>query len=102
MDQPGKVANPARDELNRGNDFFPVPGRAFEFGLETGSVVPSRVILLILHTQAESSNLVLIRGIPPAFRDGVIVHLFIQSSAIGSVPSLSSHAVAFSKNGLGS
>ena len=24
-DQPGKVANPARGQLNRGNEFFPVP-----------------------------------------------------------------------------
>ena len=28
MDQPGKVANPARGQLNRGNDYFPVPVRA--------------------------------------------------------------------------
>ena len=27
MDQPGKVVNPARDQLNRENDFFPVPVR---------------------------------------------------------------------------
>ena len=27
-DQPGKVANPARDQLNRENEFFPVPVRA--------------------------------------------------------------------------
>ena len=25
MDQPGKVANPARDQLNRKNKYFPVP-----------------------------------------------------------------------------
>ena len=31
MDQPGKVANPARGQLNRENDFFPVPVRAWEF-----------------------------------------------------------------------
>ena len=35
MDQPGKVANPARDQLKRGNVFFPVPGRAFDFSLKT-------------------------------------------------------------------
>ena len=28
MDQPGRVANPARGQLNRENDFFPVPVRA--------------------------------------------------------------------------
>ena len=27
-DQPGKVANPARGQLNRGNEYFPVPVRA--------------------------------------------------------------------------
>ena len=42
---------------------------------ETGSAVPSRVSLLILHTRAESDWLVLARGIPPAFRDSV--HLFL-------------------------
>ena len=33
MDQPGKVANPARGQLNRKNEYFPVPVRASEFGL---------------------------------------------------------------------
>ena len=28
MDQPGKVANPPRGQLNRENEFFPVPVRA--------------------------------------------------------------------------
>ena len=28
MDQPGKVANPARGQLNRENEYFPVPVRA--------------------------------------------------------------------------
>ena len=32
-DQPGKVANPARGQLNRENEYFPVPVRASEFGL---------------------------------------------------------------------
>ena len=27
MDQPGKVANPARGQLNRENELFPVPVR---------------------------------------------------------------------------
>ena len=39
MDQPGKLANPARGQLNRENGYSPVP--------ETGSAVPSRVSLLI-------------------------------------------------------
>ena len=30
-DQPGKVANPARGQLNRENGYFPVPFRASKF-----------------------------------------------------------------------
>ena len=33
MDQPDKVANPARGQLNRKNVFFPVRVYAWEFGL---------------------------------------------------------------------
>ena len=33
MDQPGKVANPARGRLNRENEYSPVPVRAWEIGL---------------------------------------------------------------------
>ena len=32
-DQPGKVANFARGQLNRENVFSPIPVRAWEFGL---------------------------------------------------------------------
>ena len=38
-------------------------------------------------------NLVLTHGIPHDFRGGV--HLFILTIAIGSVPSLSGHAIAY-------
>ena len=31
MDQPGKVANPARGQLNRENEYFPVTVHASEF-----------------------------------------------------------------------
>ena len=44
MDQPGKVANPARGQLNREkNDYFPVPvrSRLRIWFRETGSTVPS-------------------------------------------------------------
>ena len=48
MDQPGKVANPARGQLNRENIFFPCPrSRLRVWSRETGSAVPSRVSLLI-------------------------------------------------------
>ena len=38
-------------------------------------------------------NLVLSRGIPPAFGDGA--HLFIPPTAIGSVPSLWDHVITY-------
>ena len=41
VDQPGKVANPARGKLNMENEYFPVPIRAWEFGLAR-RVQPSR------------------------------------------------------------
>ena len=55
MDQPGKVINPARGPLTRGKRIFPCPrSRLRNWPRETSSAVPSRVSLLILHTQAES------------------------------------------------
>ena len=33
IDQPGKVANPARSQLNNKNEYFPVRVRSWEFGL---------------------------------------------------------------------
>ena len=53
IDQPGRVANLVRDQLKR--EHFPCPrSRLKIWSRETGSAVPSRVSLLILHTQAES------------------------------------------------
>ena len=43
-------------------------------------------------------NLVLTRGIPPDFRGGV--HLFKLSYAIGPVPSLSGHEIAYRRRAL--
>ena len=70
MDQPGKVANPARGQLSRKNEYSPVPVRACLriWSRETGSAVPSRVSLLISMLRL---NLVLTYGIPPEFRGGV-------------------------------
>ena len=72
MDQPGKVANPARGE--RKNEHFPVPVRAREFGLarrvrSSRSASARSISILRL-------DLVLAHGIPPDFRGGV--HFFIQ------------------------
>ena len=87
MDQPCKVANPARGRLDREDKYFPVPVRAWEFGL-VRHVRPSRPALSCSFPTLRL-NLVLTHGIPPAFRDGV--HLFIHSTAIGPVPILSGH-----------
>ena len=91
MDQPGKVANPARGQLNRENKYSPVPVRALRiWSRETGSAVPSRVSLFILHTQAESGAYL---------RDSSRVarrRPFMKPPyAVGSVPSLSGHAIAY-------
>ena len=75
MDQPGKAANPARGQLNKKSVFFLPRSRLRIWFREMGSVVPSRVSLLILHTQVEIGAL---SGDSPAFRDGVIVHLYHQ------------------------
>ena len=47
MDQPGKVANPARGQLNRENEYSLSPCVPENLVCETGSAVPSRVRLLI-------------------------------------------------------
>ena len=72
MDQPGKVINPARGQLNKKKQYFPVRLRLKIWSRETGSAVPSRVSLLLSLLKLK---LVLTYGIPPEFRDGV--HLSI-------------------------
>ena len=74
MDQPGKVANPARGQLTKENEIFSCLrcSRLRFWSRETGSAVPSRVSLPISILRL---NLVLTYGIPPEFRGGV--HLFI-------------------------
>ena len=75
------------------NCYFPVRVRARRFRL-------ARQVWLSRPAPACSFstlrlNLVLTYGIPPAFRGGVIVHLFIPPTAIGSVSSLPGHAIAY-------
>ena len=66
MDQPGKVANPARGQLHRGRLILTCPrSRLRIWSPETGSPVPSRVSLLIPHTQAEF-GVYSRHGIPPS------------------------------------
>ena len=68
MDQQGKVANPARGQLNRENEYSPVPVSLRIWSRETGSAVSSRVSLLVSILRL---NMVLTYGIPPEFRCGV-------------------------------
>ena len=69
MDQPGKVANPARGQLNRENEYSPVPVHALEFGLAR-RVQPSRPASPCTFSILRL-NLVLTHGILPDFRGGV-------------------------------
>ena len=66
MDQPSKAANPARGQLNRENEYFPAPVRAWKFGLAR-RVQPSRPASACSFSILRL-NLVLTHGIPPDFR----------------------------------
>ena len=54
MDQPSKVANPARGQLNRENKYFPVRVRACEIGMImfelTGSLSFIVVVVVVVFT----------------------------------------------------
>ena len=57
MDQPGKVANPARGQLNRENEYSPVPVRAWEnLVSRDGFSRPVPRQPAHFHTQAESGS----------------------------------------------
>ena len=68
MEQPGKVANPDRSQLNREEKKNPVRVHAWEFGL-------ARQV-----RQSRPANLVRTYGIPPEFRGGV--QLFFKTTII--------------------
>ena len=82
MDQPSKVANPARGQLNRENEYFPCT-RSRLMASETGLAVSSRVSLLI---SIPRLNLVLTYGIPPEFRGGVHFFFLKRHTPSGAVP----------------
>ena len=93
MDQPGNVANPARGQLNRENLLFPCPRACLRiWSRETGSAVPSRASLLILHTQAESGAYLRDSSRVPRRRPFIYLK---PPYAVGSVPSLSGHTIAY-------
>ena len=82
MDQPGKVANPARGQLNR-KSYISLSAFAPENLVSRGgSVVPSRVSLLISILRL---NLMLTYRVPPELRGGV--HLLISNRHTPSVQS---------------
>ena len=90
MDQPGKVANPARGQLNRKKN-IPLSSCVPEnLVSRDGFSRPVRRQPAHLHTQAESGAYL---------RDSSRVprrHSFMKSPyAIGSVPSSSGHAIAY-------
>ena len=74
-DKPGKVAHPARGQLNRENALSCPRSRLRIWSRETGSAVPSRVSLLISILRL---NLVLTYEILPDFRNGA--RLFILTT----------------------
>ena len=75
----------------QGKCIFPCPRlRLRIWSREMGSAVPSRVCLLILRTQSEYgfTGLLPISAVTP-------IYLFKPPYVIGSVPSLSDHAIAY-------
>ena len=91
MDQPGTIDNPA----NRENENIPVSVRGREFDLAR-RVRPSRPASACSFSILRL-NLVLIHGIPLAFHDSVhiYIYIYIPSTAIGSIPSVSGHSIAY-------
>ena len=93
MDQPGKVANRARGQLNRENEYFPVRVlRAWDLVSRDGFGSPVPRQPAHLHTQAESGAY--LRDFSRVPRRRLFIYLK-PLYAIGSVPSLSGHAIAY-------
>ena len=86
MDQPGKVANPARGQLNRQNEYFPVPVRAENLASRDGFDSPVPRQPAYLHAQAESGDYLRDSSRVPRRRPFIY---FKPPYVIGSVPSLS-------------
>ena len=90
MDQPGKVANPARGQLNRENNIPLSPCVPENLVSRDGFSRPVPRKPAHLHTQAEYGAYLRDSSRLPRRRP------FMKSPyAIGSVPSLSGHAIAY-------
>ena len=107
MDQPGRVANPARGQLNKEKIIFPCPrSRLRVWSRETGSAVPwYRLLTLLVVSWTGKMNFpyprsrliiwCLLTGFLPICAVASI-YSFKQLYAIGSVPRLSGHhAIAY-------
>ena len=96
MDQPGKVVNPVRGQLNRKNEYFPVVrvrSCLRIWSRETGSAVPSCVSLLTyILGQAESGAYLRDSSRVPRRRPFIYLK---PPYAIGPVPGLPGHAIAY-------
>ena len=94
-DQPGKVANPARGQLNMDKYIFSCTRSRLEiWSRETSSAVLSRVSLLIFILVRLNLVLILTGFLPSSAAAASIYYLFKPSYAIGSVPSLLCDAIA--------
>ena len=74
-DHLGKVANLARGQLNRENEYFLSPLKPENLVSRDGFGIPVPRQPVHLHTQAES---VLTYGIPPDIRDGVWKFIYLS------------------------
>ena len=92
MDQPGKVANPARGQLNREDEYSPSPYVPEKLVSRDGfsRSVPRQPAHL--HTQAESGAYLRDSSRIPRRRPFIY---FKPPYSFGSVPSLSGHANAY-------
>ena len=73
MDEPSMVAIPAHGGITRKNGVFPVPVRACEKNGFAGRVRPSRPASACSFSTLRL-NLVLTRGVPSAFNEGVHIY----------------------------
>ena len=94
MDQPGKVANPARGQLNRENEYIPLsPCGPENLASRDGFTRPvSRQPAHLHNTRAESGAYLLVRDSSRVPRRRPFMK---PPYAIGSVPSLSGHAITY-------
>ena len=92
MDQLVKAANPARGQLNKENEYFLSPYAPDNLVTRDGFSSPIPRQPAHLHTKAESGAYLRNSSRVPRRRPSIY---FKPPYAIGSVPSLSGHAIAY-------